>query len=163
MNQNKATLNDKNLQAELLAFCCHYGISGLRNAMKLYADMQKEYLCRTKTSVSKIHLDDIYYLEIQAHNIRVHTLHGTYQKYGSLNKELNFLAPFGFFKCSQNCIVSLNKIRTIMQNTIILHDGSRLHMSRKYTPKVLTAFLGRQKASSSHAKGSKNLIITKNM
>lgn len=140
MNQNKQILNDKNLQSELLAFYNHYGASGLRQAMKLYADMHREYLCRTKTSLSKINLGDIYYLEIRTHNIFIHTHHGIYQKYGSLNNELKFLAPFGFIKCSQNCVVSLRKIRTIMQDTIILNNGARIHMSRKYAPKVLIAF-----------------------
>lgn len=105
--------------------------------MKLYTDMHQEYLCRTKSSVSKISIGDIYYLEIREHDISVHTHYGVYHKYGTLNKELEFLAPYGFLKCNQSCIVSLNKIRTTAHDDIILVNGTKLHMSRNYAAKVL--------------------------
>lgn len=108
--------------------------------MKLYADRHQEYLCKTKTSISKINIGDIYYLEIRAHNISVHTQHGVYHKYGTLNNELKMLAPYGFLKCNQSCIVSLNKIKTTDHDNIILVNGSKIHMSRNYAPKVLLEF-----------------------
>lgn len=137
MNWNQEITNDKSLQADLNSFCNSYGISGLKQAMRLYADMQQKYICRTKSSMSKISIGDIYYLEIREHDISVHTQHGIYHKYGTLNKELEFLAPYGFLKCNQSCIVSLSKIRTTIHDDIILINGSKLHMSRNYAAKVL--------------------------
>lgn len=87
--------------------------------------------------MSKISIGDIYYLEIREHDISVYTHHGIYHKYGTLNKELEFLAPYGFLKCNQSCIVSLSKIRTTGHGTIILVNGSKLHMGRNYATKVL--------------------------
>lgn len=129
--------NDKSLQAELQSFCRNYGAEELKLALKLYIDMHQKYICKTKTSMSKINIADIYYLTIREHNISVHTKHGIYQKYGTLNKELKFLSTYGFLKCNQSCIVSLNKIETTLGDDLILTDGSRIHMSRNYAPKIL--------------------------
>lgn len=131
---------DKHLQKTITEFIDHYGTSSLEQALQLYTDMQQEYICKTKTSVSRIKICDIFYLEINGHHIDVHTGHGTYQKYGSLNKELEVLLPHGFIKCNQSCIVSLHKIRTIQCNDIILISNERLRMSRHYAPSVLMAF-----------------------
>jgi len=131
---------DKYLQKTITEFIEHYGTSGLEQALQLYTYMQQDYVCTTKTSVSKIKIHDIYYLEIMGHHIDVHTEYGTYQKYGSLNKELEVLLPHGFIKCNQSCIVSLHKIRTIQGNDIILVSNERLYMSRHYAPNVLMAF-----------------------
>ena len=131
---------DEHIQKTISDFLNRYGTSGLEQALQLYTDMKQAYICTTKTSVSKIKIHDIYYLEIMGHHIDVHTEYGTYQKYGSLNKELEVLLPHGFIKCNQSCIVSLHKIRTIQGNDIILINSERLHLSRHYAPNVLMAF-----------------------
>lgn len=137
--------NDKHLQDTISKFIKQYGISGLDQALQAYSDMQQEYICKTKTSISKIKIYDINYLEIIGHHIDVHTEHGTYQKYGTLNNELKQLSPYGFTKCTQSCIVSLHKIRTVLGNEIILTNHERLYMSRHYAPSVLMAFSSNHK------------------
>ena len=99
-----------------------------------------EYICKTKTAVTRIKIDDIYYLKIQTHTITIHTEHGTYQKYGSLTNEQKFLAPYGFIRCRQNCLVSLPKVYSICNNTINLTNHLQLHMSQRYAPTVLASF-----------------------
>lgn len=141
MNWNKEFANDQVLQAELQSFYNKYGISGIKQAINLYTTMHQKYICSTKISVSKINIGDIYYLEIKEHNISVHTQHGIYHKYGTLCNELDNLAPYGFLKCNQSCVVSLNKIKTITQDEITLIDDSKLHMSRHYARKLLLEFL----------------------
>ena len=42
----------------------------------------------------------------QKESITIRTKHGDYQKYGSLTDELKSLAPYGFIRCRQNCLVS---------------------------------------------------------
>lgn len=124
----------------LIHFLERYGTSGLEQAMRLYTAMQQEYICKTKTTVTKLTITDIYYLEIQEHNITIFTQYETYRKYGTLSNELKFLSPYGFVKCSQNCIVSLGKIRSISNSNIILINNIHLHVSQHYAPKVLMAF-----------------------
>lgn len=140
MNWIYEIVNDKNFKADLYSFCNKYGISGLKQAMKMYIDMQYKYICKTKSSISKISIEDIYYLEIREHNISVHTQHGIYHKYGTLNKELKVLAPYGFIKCNQSFIVSLSKIKSIVHDELILVNGTKIHMSRNYATKVIFEF-----------------------
>lgn len=132
--------NDTNLQISLSTFINHYGLTGLEQAMKYYTNLHKEYICKTKTSVSKFKISDIYYLKIQKHNITIYTNHGTYHKYGTLKSELKCLSPYNFVKCNQSCIVSIKEIRCISNNDIIMSNNIKLHMSRHYAPKVLIAF-----------------------
>lgn len=136
---------DNKLNDTISNFLAQYGPSGLNQALQLYEDTQQEYFCKTRTSISKIHISDIYYMEIREHQITIYTQHGTYHKYGTLNNELKSLSPYGFIKCAQNCIVSLNKIRTINCTDIILINGTKLHMSKRYTLTTITAFSGSKK------------------
>ena len=140
MTPTKDPFLPDSLQNMLSTFLKQYGVSGLEKALHSYADMQQEYICKTKSSFSKIRLTDIYYLEIQGHSIVVHTQYGTYQKYGSLKKEGKLLSSYGFIKCNQSCLVSLRKIRSIHNNDIILINDAQLHMSQHYAPQVLIAF-----------------------
>lgn len=140
MNWLKELSENKNLHENLYDFLDQHGMSGLDNALQLYRNTHQKYICKTKKSISQINIYDIYYLEIEKHNITIHTQHGTYQKYGALSKELKALSPYGFAKCTQSCIVSLNKIKTINYDDIILINDVKLHMSRKYASQILIAF-----------------------
>ena len=131
---------DTELNDIISNFIEQYGSSGLNQALQLYKNTQQEYICRTRTSISKIHISDIYYMEIREHQITIYTQHGTYHKYGTLNNELKSLSPYGFIKCAQNRIVSLNKIRTINYTNIVLINGTKVHMSKRYALSTITAF-----------------------
>lgn len=63
----------KSLQYILSTFIEQYGLSGLEEAMRLYSNMQKEYLCKTKVALTKIKIADIYYLEVRKHTITIYT------------------------------------------------------------------------------------------
>ena len=131
---------DTELNDTISSFLEQYGSSGLKQALQLYKDTQQEYICRTRTSISKLHISDIYYMEIREHQITIYTQHGTYHKYGTLNNELKLLSSYGFIKCAQNRIVSLNKIRTINYTDITLINGMKIHMSKRYALTTITAF-----------------------
>ena len=130
---------DNTLSNALSSFLSFYGPSGLSQAMQLYTDMNQEYVCRTKETLSIVRIYEIIYLEIHGHNIAVHTAHGIYQKYGSLSDELKVLSRYGFIKCNQSVLVAVHKIRSIQQDTVILTDDTCLHMSRSCAPKVIMA------------------------
>lgn len=140
MNWMQELTQDKSLQSTLSIFLNQYGLSGLKNALLLYSSHQQDYICKTKTSISKFKIADIYYLEIRTHTITIYTQHGTFQKYGSLSEEQKRLSPYGFVKCNQSCIVSLKKIKSICNNTVTLINDVQLHMSQYYAPRVLIAF-----------------------
>lgn len=131
---------DIELNDTISNFLEQYGSSGLKQALQLYSNTQQEYICRTRTSISKFHISDIYYMEIREHQITIYTQHGIYHKYGTLNNELKLLSSYGFIKCAQNRIVSLNKIRTINYTDITLINGMKIHMSKRYALTTITAF-----------------------
>lgn len=133
-------IENKNIKKDVLKFLETYGFKGLQQAMDFYVNMQQIYLCKTRTSVSKIYIRDINYVEVHKHLITIHTTHDSYEKYGSLNKELESLSKYGFVKCSQNCIVPLTKIRTVTYDDVILLDGTKIGLSKRYASKVLLEF-----------------------
>lgn len=60
---------NKSQQTNLSLFLKRYGISGLMCAIQSYTDMQQEYICKTRASLSRLKINDIFYLEIQEHTI----------------------------------------------------------------------------------------------
>ena len=140
MNHMKEISENEHLYNCLSSFLNQYEISDLENALKLYRSTHQTYVCKTKHSISRLNIYDICYLEIQKHNIAVHTQNEIYHKYGSLTNELKLLSPYGFLKCSKSCIVSVRKIQSIQNNDIVLLNGARIHMSRKYSSNILIAF-----------------------
>ena len=74
---------NKKLKNTLTTFLEQYGLSELEQALYLYSELRQEYICKTRTSISKIRMSDIYYLEIQGHNITVFTQQEAYRKYGT--------------------------------------------------------------------------------
>lgn len=143
MNWLEKISADGHLYNNLSSFLNQYEASDLEKALQLYRATHQTYICKTKQgkqSIIKINIYDIIYLEIQKHNISVHTKHGTYHKYGSLANELKLLSPYGFVKCTRNCIVSLNHIQSIHGDDIILINGNRIHMSRKCAASIIIAF-----------------------
>lgn len=135
---------DSHLQNKLTSFVNKYGSSSLDKALDLYIKTQHEYICRTKTSISKIHIGDISYIEITGHHLTVHTEYGIFSKYGTLANELKILSSYGFIRCSQKHIVALSKMKSIFGNSIIMMDNSEIHISRGYIPKVIMAFTMRK-------------------
>lgn len=131
---------DTELNDIISNFIGQYGTSGLKHALQLFINTHQEYICRTRSSISKINISDIYYMEIQEHRITIYTQHGNYHKYGTLNNELKSLSSYDFIKCAQNRIVSLGKIRSICFNDIILINGVKIHMSKKYAISIISKF-----------------------
>lgn len=144
MNWIQEFSSNKNLYDSLSSFLDQYGTSGLEQALHLYRSTYQNYICKNKLSISRINIYDIYYLEISKHDIAIHTEQEIYHKYGTLSNELKILAPYGFINCSQSCIVSLNKIRDIQHQDIILINDEILHMSRNYINKVIINFSQRK-------------------
>lgn len=121
MKTSQPLLRKQEIQDKLSTFIAKYGESAIAEAIDIYIKMKQQYLCKSKTSISKLNICDINYLKIEGHHITICTQNGAYYKYGSLNQELKTLSPYGFHKCSQNCIVSISKIKCINQNEIVIY------------------------------------------
>lgn len=128
------------LKKEFLTFLDTYGDNALHQAMDSYINAQQIYICKTRTSTSKIYIKDIFYIEVHKHILTIHTSYGCFQKYGTLNNELKRLSKYGFVKCSQNYIVSLAKVRTVTYQEVTLLDHTKISLSKQFAAKVLLAF-----------------------
>lgn len=73
---SKESQIDIELKDTISNFLAQYGLSGLKQALQLYINTQQEYICRTRSSISKINISDIYYMEIQEHQITIYAQHG---------------------------------------------------------------------------------------
>ena len=67
---------DTELNDIISNFLDQYGTHDLKQALQLYINTQQEYICRTRSSISKINISDIYYMEIQEHQITIYAQHG---------------------------------------------------------------------------------------
>lgn len=141
MNWFHEISKDHCFKDEIFEFLDLYGTDGLKEALIAYEKSQQMYIYKTKSIVTRLRIDDIYYLEIWEHNIAIHMEEDVHHKYGSLTQELQRLAPFHFVRCSNNTIVSISKIDRIEQKEIILKNGIRLHMSRSCSTKVVAEFM----------------------
>ena len=133
-------LETDSLKKEFLTFIETYGADALHQAMDSYINAQQIYICRTRTSTSKIYIKDISYIEVHKHIITIHTSHGCLQKYGTLNNELEHLSKYGFIKCSQNYIVPLAKVQTVTYQEVTLIDHTKITLSKQFAAKFLLAF-----------------------
>lgn len=120
MNWIQEISDNRDLENQHNKFLDRYGTNGLKCALQKYDNNHQYYICKTRTSLYKIPVKDIYYLEIWEHNIAIYTYEAKYTKYGSLSKELATLAPFGFAQCNQSILVALDKIISVEKNIIIL-------------------------------------------
>ena len=142
-------MTNKTLQSDILTFIASYGEAALQEAMQQYIDGKQEYICKNRSYTVKIRIRDISYIKIEGHNITIHTSQGMYEKYGTLGAELNLLSSHGFLKCNQSCIVSLDKIKAIQNNDILMMDDTVLHISRSCAPKILAVFHGKSRNAKS--------------
>lgn len=144
MNWFSKIRNDAEISEMLETFLDQFGVSGLVQALQNHADSQHQYICTAKSGTFKIKIEDILYLEIIGHNIKIHTKDDIYNKYGSLAQEARALSRYGFLKCNQSVLVSLTKIKTIEYDMVILKNGVPLHLSRAYAPKLISAYISRR-------------------
>lgn len=121
-----------------------YGTDTLVRVLQNYINSQKQYICRTRTSLFKINTDDILYLQITGHNISIYTETGIYTKYGSLNEETNLLRASGFARCNQSSLVALSKIKSVENNYVLMKNGTKLHISRNYSKNFISAYIAFQ-------------------
>ncbi|MBP5254045.1 MAG: response regulator transcription factor [Lachnospiraceae bacterium] len=90
--------------------------------------------------------NDIYYIEIDNHDMIYHTSKGDITAYGTLKEREKELSGKGFFRVSAYAIVNLRYVETIYSDDVSV-AGNTVHISRnrkKEFLKAFTAFLGRR-------------------
>lgn len=82
-----------------------------------------------KNNVRRLKLNDIYYVEINAHNIVFHTSQGEIQSYGTLKELRDKLENKNFALCNRCYLVNLRYVKLIDGYSVIV-GGDELQISR---------------------------------
>jgi len=77
-----------------------------------------------------INASSILYLESRLHKVIVTTLAREVETYAKLDA-LQAQLPSTFSRCHRSCIVNLAAVRSLDENELTLHDGTRLPVSRR--------------------------------
>lgn len=81
-----------------------------------------------KTQV--IFIRDIFYCEVFNHQVRIHTVHGTYDYPGTLDTLENKLDG-RFFRCHRSYVVNMSFVAGQEKGAAILTNGERIFISRR--------------------------------
>lgn len=97
--------------------------------LKLIERRKDGYLVLQNTrELQRISLKSIHYIESKGHYIKVHTDLGAPVVLSSMKAVEQQLEGQSFFRCSSSCIISLERVRSISQNTIVV-EGTELTVS----------------------------------
>ena len=81
-----------------------------------------------KTQV--IFIRDILYCEVFNHQVRIHTVHGTYDYFGTLDM-LETKLDERFFRCHRSFVVNMSCVAGQEKGVAILINGERIFISRR--------------------------------
>ncbi len=82
-----------------------------------------------KGGIKKIDISDIYYIEVQDHNLYYHIKNGTFIERGTMKELEHNLAGEGFFRCNKCYLVNLEYVEGCEENDVII-GNERVQVSR---------------------------------
>lgn len=106
-------------------------------ASVMRADKRKIQI-RSERNLLKIDIDDIYYLEICGHELKIHTLRETIEAWSSLSAVEKQLPSWQFARCDNCYLVNLKYVRAINKDTVVV-GNSALKISRNRRKAFLAA------------------------
>lgn len=101
-------------------------ISRMKKRVKKYISINN------KSSLRKVELSDIYYIEVQNHNLIYHTKTGDYIERGTIKELEDKLGQEGFFRCNKCYLVNLEHVEGCRDNNVLVgHEEVQVSRSRK--------------------------------
>lgn len=102
----------------------------VRNILERRQD--ESVIVRNQSGVRRIHLRDIYYIEIFNHTMEYHTVFGDCTSVGlkSISTLEEELKTAGFARCSKSHLVNLKYVAAVEKNEVVLSGNIRLSFSR---------------------------------
>ena len=92
-------------------------------------DEESIVISSNKTSMKKISINKIKYIEINNHRIIFHTIDGNYETHGSLNYYADILKDHYFELCNRCYLVNLAMVSQVTPTSVVV-DGESLIISR---------------------------------
>lgn len=116
----------------------------MNRAMSRIASRKEKFLTISiKNGVQKLNIHDLYYVEVQDHDLMFHTADGTFEAKGTLSEIEEKLGSSAFFRCNKCYLVNLERVQGI-RGCDVLVGGDTLQVSRakkKELMDALNAFL----------------------
>ena len=110
----------------------YYDLEMRLNRIRLIEEREKKYICiKYDGNIAKVNVEDIIYIESDAHKITFHTTNGQLSYRGPSIKQLEAdLKPYGFSRCNTCYIVNLRHCEEITNNEVILREKQHVEISR---------------------------------
>lgn len=105
-----------------------------------------EEFIRTENGVIRLRVDEISHIEVQGRNIIYHTQGRNIHTRGRLKELEEKLAPCGFVRCNNYCLVNLRHVTALEKETVSV-DGVKIEVSqrrRKDLLRVMGLYMGAQ-------------------
>ena len=93
----------------------------------------------TKTETRRVAVNRIRYIEVDDHDIVIHTQNETIRHWGNLREYEQRLLPLHFVRCNICYLVNMKYVQCIHANSVLV-DGHELAVSRSKRKDFLTAF-----------------------
>ena len=105
--------------------------SALDRAVNQTEQMDKQALTLIKSGKTQvIFIRDILYCEVVNHQVRIHTVHGTYDYFGTLDM-LETKLDERFFRCHRSFVVNMSCVAGQEKGVAILTNGEKIFISRR--------------------------------
>lgn len=99
-----------------------------RAIMRCEASKLKQVMLPTTEGAVRVSIKNIFYVEIDKHNILYHTAQGEYHAYGTL-KQIEKILPNGFSRCNSCYLVNLRCVTKMQSDDVYIGD-IKLSISR---------------------------------
>lgn len=105
--------------------------SALDRAVNQTEQMDNQSLTLIKSGKTQvIFIRDILYCEVFNHQVRIHTVHGTYDYFGTLDM-LETKLDERFFRCHRSFVVNMSCVAGQEKGVAILTNGEKIFISRR--------------------------------
>lgn len=116
----------------------------MQRVVHLLEAKNEEYIViRDKSSVRKIPLNAIRYIDVYSHTLYYHTAQGTFSNSGSktLKNLEDDLKQYGFRRCHQSYLVNLRHVKSFDKNSITIYNEGPLPVSRQLHKEFMQALM----------------------
>ncbi len=98
-------------------------------ARRIDAGISRDLTVKTANGMSRLKINDIYYVEVIKHKLIFHTVFGPVESWGTLVTTEKMLPKLNFSRCNVCYLVNLRHVQAVDRETVIV-SGEPLKISR---------------------------------
>lgn len=113
----------------------------MKKALKVVRERKEKFLfLPVGEEKKKVSLRDIYYFEVNGHNVKAHTVNGMIEYYGTLQSVEKELEGYYFVRCHAGFLVNLYHVSSYKEDYVMV-AGDRIPISRAKKKAFLKAVM----------------------